>query len=309
MNFLKNIKIIIDEPNEMITLIGITFFFLMVFLFFILRILKVRKDNNQLVSENIRLLEDNRTFKEVEKMKSEFITTVAHQVRTPMTRIKWAMQNILSEEPGKINKEQREILKTGYDAGLSMINIINNLLESEKTESTYFGYNFQDVSLEGVASEAINNFLPVAKTKGITIEFLSTKDDIPPVRIDPDKIRLAIGNLIDNAISYTPRAGKITVMVENLGDYAKVSVKDTGIGVPKDAKDKLFTRFFRAKNAVSVKTEGSGLGLYITKNIIMMHGGDIWVESEEGKGTTFLFTVPLVPDNTKQNVEKFIEEI
>jgi len=120
------------------------------------------------------------------------------------------------------------------------------------------------------------------------------------VKVDQAKMELALSNLVDNALDYTPEGGAVKIILEKMGNYAKVSVKDSGIGIPKEEAANLFTRFYRAKNAVRIKTEGTGLGLYITKNIIEAHGGKIWVESpaspsqggEENKGTTFLFTVP-----------------
>ncbi len=306
---MKNIHIIIDDIKIIYIVAGIflTLFLVLIVSFF--RSYRLEKENSRLNSENIRLLEDNKTIKEVETMKSEFITTIAHQIRTPLTRIKWAIQAILSGEAGKITAEQKDILVTGYEANQKMVDIVNNLIESAKTEAAYFGYNFQNLFLESVVVKVINDFAPVASHKKITLEFLTSQKNLPAMRMDPERISLVIGNLLDNALNYTPEGGKVTVFLENFGDCVKVSVKDTGIGVPKDSLDKLFTRFFRAKNAVSVKTEGSGLGLYITKNIIMMHGGEIWVESKEGEGTTFYFTIPFLGESAGRNVEKFIESI
>lgn len=307
---MDKIKTIINTNDELIYFIAgtIAFLFLLV-VFFLFRCHFLKKRNSQLTSENIRLMEDNKIIKEVETMKSDFITTVAHQIRTPLTRIKWSIQTVMNGEAGKVTTEQKNILQTGYQANQSMVNIINNLLESAKAESTYLGYDFQDEFLEPVVSNVVNNFKPVANQKKINLEFLTSEKTLPAVKMDPGKIGLALENLLDNALTYTPEGGKISVIVENFGDCARVSVKDTGIGIPKDALDKMFTRFFRAKNAVSIKTEGSGLGLYITKNIIMMHGGEIWVESKEKEGTTFYFTIPFLGESPGRNVEEFISNI
>jgi len=306
---MKDIHITIDDIKIIYTVAAIFLTLLLVLIISLFRSHKFKKENSRLNSENIRLLEDNKTIKEVETMKSEFITTVAHQIRTPLTRIKWAIQTVLNGETGKITAEQKDILTTGYEANEKMVDIVNNLTESAKTEATYFGYNFQDLFLEPVVAKAVNDFTPVANHKKITLEFLTSQKNLPAMRMDPEKISLAIGNLLDNALSYTPENGKITVLLENFGDCARVSVKDTGIGIPQDSIDKLFTRFFRAKNAVSVKTEGSGLGLYIVKNIIMMHGGEVWAESKEGEGTTFFFTIPFLGESPGRNVEEFVKEI
>ncbi|MBU3925793.1 HAMP domain-containing histidine kinase [Patescibacteria group bacterium] len=304
---MNEINIVIDDIRTLYIVGGIFGFFFLSTIILLIRGHFIKKENKSLISDNVRLLEDNKTIKEVETMKSEFITTVAHQIRTPLTRIKWAIQTVMNGETGKITQEQKEVLETGYNANQSMVVIINNLLESAKTEATYLGYNFQETFLEQIVSKVVNDFMPVANQKKINLEFLTNQKTLPAVKIDTEKISLALGNLLDNAMFYTPEGGRVSVILENFGDCAKISVKDTGIGVPKDSLDKLFTRFFRAKNAVSVKTEGSGLGLYITKNIIMMHGGEIWVESKEGEGTTFYFTIPFLGESAGRTAQDFIE--
>lgn len=306
---MSGINIFINDIKIIYTIGGIFAFLFLSVLILLIRGHLLKKENKNLVSDNVRLLEENNTIKEVETMKSEFITTVAHQLRTPLTRVKWAIQTVFNSELGKVNNEQKDALRTGYEANQNIINIVNNLLESAKTEATYLGYNFQQVFLEPVIAKTVNDFNSVANQKKINLEFLTSQKTLPAVKIDPEKISLALGNLIDNALAYTPPEGKITVILENFGDCAKVSVKDTGIGIPRDSMDKLFTRFFRAKNAVSVKTEGSGLGLYIAKNIIMMHGGEIWAESKESEGTTFYFTIPFIGESAGRNVEEFIKNV
>lgn len=307
---MNGMNIVISDIKIIYTVAGFFAFLILSAVFLLIRTHLLKKENENLTSDNVRLMEENSTIKEVETMKSEFITTVAHQLRTPLTRVKWAIQTVLNSELGKINNEQKDALQTGYQANQNIVNIINNLLESAKTESTYLGYNFQEMFLEPVIAKTLSDFNSVADQRKINLEFLSSQQKtLPAVKMDPEKISLALGNLIDNALVYTPPGGKITVILENFGDCAKVSVKDTGIGVPKDSLDKLFTRFFRAKNAVSVKTEGSGLGLYIVKNIIMMHGGEIWAESKEGEGTTFSFTIPFLGESAGRNVEKFIKSV
>ncbi|MBI4691854.1 MAG: HAMP domain-containing histidine kinase [Candidatus Terrybacteria bacterium] len=259
---------------------------------FIVVSLRLKKKNNFLTKENLRLLNESKSFKKLEKVKADFITTVAHQLRTPLTRVKWSFQSVISGDAGKISKEQKDNLQTGYEANETMVKLINDLLNIDKLEDSYFGYNFENVSLEKIISETVQNFLFMAKKKKVELEFYVPKESVPEVMLDQNKIGMVISNLIDNAINYTPEGGKIDVTMEKLGDCVMVKVKDTGIGIPKDDIDKIFTRFFRAKNAVRVKTEGSGLGVYIAKNIIEAHGGKMGVESEEGKGTTFYFTIP-----------------
>jgi two-component system sensor histidine kinase VicK len=194
----------------------------------------------------------------------------------------------------KIGVEQKKILQNGVEANEMMIKLVNDLMDIDRTGDTYFGYNFEKIPMAGLIVKIMHDFSFMASQRKINLEFFSADEAIPDAKVDPSKLELALGNLVDNAISYTPEGGDIKIVLEKMGDYAKVSVKDSGIGIPKEEITTLFTRFFRAKNAVRVKTEGTGLGLYIARNIIEAHGGKIWVESEEGKGTTFFFTVPFV---------------
>lgn len=271
----------------------ILFFILIILLgLFIVIIFRLKKKNSFLATENLRLLKESKSFKKLEKVKSEFITTVAHQLRTPLTRVKWSFQSIISGDEGKIGKEQKEILQTGYEANETMVKLINDLLNIDKLEDSYFGYNFESASLEKIISKTVQSLSFMAKKKKIKLEFYVSQENVPEVMLDPNKISMVISNLIDNAINYTPENGKVDVILEKLGDCVIVKVKDTGIGIPQEDLSKIFTRFFRAKNAVRMKTEGSGLGVYIAKNIVEAHGGKMGVESPEGKGTTFYFTIP-----------------
>lgn len=288
-------------------LIGAAVFLILLLIIVIVIIVKLRKKIFLLNIEKLRLDEIHKEFRETERMKTEFMTTVAHQLRTPLTRIKWAFQSIISGDTGKITDKQKEVIEIGAEANDKMVDVVNTLLDAQKTEGSYFGYKFERVPIENIITRTINSFNFVAKQKKINLGFYAPEEKIPDVTADIDKISLVLGNLLDNAISYTPAGGEVKVILENFGNSARVSVKDSGIGIPKNDLYKLFTRFFRAKNAVSVRTEGSGLGLYVAKNIIDAHGGKIWVESQEGKGTTFYFTIQLAKEDNLEQQER-IEE-
>ena len=160
------------------------------------------------------------------------------------------------------------------------------------------------------SEETVKNFSFAARKKNIDLILMKEDGGIPELTLDSRKIELVLGNLIDNAINYTPEGGRIGVIMENFGDYVKVSVKDNGIGIPREDAERIFSRFFRAKNAIRVETDGTGLGLYIAQNIIKAHGGDIWFESEKDKGTTFYFTIPFRSEKEiKKNLESFIKNI
>jgi len=277
--------------NSKFSLVILIIVFLTIIGLLIFRANKLKKRINQLISENVRLSEESFRGKELDKMKSDFLTTMAHQLRTPLTRIKWALKS-LYDESVIFSKEQKNILKTGIEANENMVELVNNFLNIVKTEEAYFSYNFKDVFLDDLIMDLIKKYYSPASQKKIKIEFYTTVEKHLPVKADVYKLNLVLRNLMDNSLHYTPEGGRINIILDNLGDYARVAVKDTGIGIPKEEISNIFTRFFRAKNAMRVKTEGTGLGLYISREIIEAHGGKIWVESEEGKGATFYFTIP-----------------
>lgn len=286
-----NVDFLISKSS--LTLFGAVFLVLLLVIIILAVFLKkFGKQNEELKINNSRLTDEERKFKELEKTKADFVTTVAHQLRTPLTKIKWSFHAMMGGDSGKISAEQKKILEKGEEANDMMIELVNDLMNIDKTSDTYMGYNFESAPLGGLLAKAVDDFSLLAKQKKIALEFFASAEPMPDVKADPPKLELAVSNLIDNALDYTPAGGTIKVFLEKMGNYAKISIKDSGIGIPKEEAGNLFTRFYRAKNAVGIKTEGTGLGLYITKNIIEAHGGKIWAESEENKGATFFFTVP-----------------
>ena len=248
--------------------------------------------------------------KTLDKVKSEFISIAAHQLRTPLTKIKWSLKSLMSGDYGAVNPRQLEVLKDGYLSNEKMIKLINDLLDLSKLEDMNLGYSFKKSKIEDIAEAAIESFSSMAKEKGVDLILKKPKAPVPPITMDSRKISLVFGNLIDNALNYTPKGGKVEVALENSGKHVTVSVRDNGIGIPEEDIKGIFTRFFRAKNAIRIKTDGTGLGLYIAKSIVKIHGGNMRVESEEGKGTVFYFTIPLHPEGeVRRNIEIFLKSI
>lgn len=239
---------------------------------------------------------NNRT-REVEMMrsKSEFITIAAHQLRTPLSSIGWTFEVLEKEET--LSAAGREFVQNGGKAATAVLKIVNDLLDVSKIEEGKFGYEFQSVDiiafLKGILDEA--SFF--AGKYNVSIYFEKPSDEPLMLSIDPSKFSLVINSLIDNAIKYNVKNGKVTVKLEKLTDvpYVQISVSDTGLGIPHDDLEKLFRKFFRADNALKVETVGSGLGLYIARNVILRHGGKISVDSELNRGTTVQFTLPTDP--------------
>jgi signal transduction histidine kinase len=149
------------------------------------------------------------------------------------------------------------------------------------------------LQLQKIVESAIQNSNDLVVMRKINLVFEKTKNVLPLVEVDKEKIGLAIQNLLENAIKYTPASGNITISLEEKGESVLFKIKDDGVGIPQNQRDRIFTKFFRGSNVARMETDGTGLGLYTTKNIIEAHRGKIWFESEEGKGTTFYFTVPV----------------
>lgn len=229
----------------------------------------------------------------IERLKAEFISLAAHQLRTPLSAVKWILRMVLDGDTGKINDEQKEFLERAYQSNERMITLINDLLNVVDIEEGRFLYKFSNQSIEGVVKMAIAKMDKLAKSRKIKIDFKKPKKPLPQIRLDAKKMELAIRNLLDNAVSYSLEKDRVTIAVSCDKINIKVMVKDEGIGIPFHQQKRVFTRFFRGDNAVKEDTEGTGLGLFICKNIIESHQGRIWFESEEGRGTTFWFTLPM----------------
>jgi PAS domain S-box-containing protein len=230
--------------------------------------------------------------KEIDKLKSEFITIAAHQLRTPLAAIKWVFKLVLDEEAGKINEEQKQYLNKGYQSNERIINLVNDMLDVSRIEEGRFGYSFAKENFLETLEEVLDNLKGQVKEREINLD-VKTPKEVPLMTLDRSKITLVLQNLLENAVKYTPNNGTVKVKVEVGKNNLKVTIKDNGVGIPEEAQKKIFSKFFRAQNVMRMQTEGSGLGLFIVKNIIQKHGGKISFNSTEGKGSEFVFQLPL----------------
>ena len=245
------------------------------------------------------------------KLKSEFISIAAHQLRTPLSALKWVLHMLIEGDMGKLTKVQLNTLQRGYDTNERMIRLVNDLLDVARIEEGRFGYDFVYGSIREVVRQTIARFDLYVKQNKITLTLRELNTKIPKFRFDPGKISLALENLIDNAVKYTLPGGSVEVAIDMKDNFVEIIVKDTGAGIPKHQLNRVFTKFFRGENVVRMQTDGSGLGLFIARNIIVRHGGDIQIISEERKGTTATLTLPvseeLIPE--EEVYEKFITEL
>lgn len=254
---------------------------------------KITDSNGQLLGF-VKIVRDRTREIKLLKSKTEFIATASHQLRTPATATHWAIEELSKQ---KMSEEQKPIIETALSAVSKLMKTINDMLDVSKIEEGEFGYQFDNVEVVSFVEDIIRGMDPIAKQFNVKIYLEKPVEPSVAISLDRQKISMVLSNLIDNAVKYNVANGEVIVKIERLKDepYLQISVKDTGVGVSAEDVKKLFTKFFRSENAVKFVTEGSGLGLYIAKNIINRHGGKIWVESEINRGSTFYFTLPIDP--------------
>jgi len=249
------------------------------------------------------IIHDISREKTIERMKTEFVSIAAHQLRTPISAIKWTLRMILDGDLGPISDEQRDFLEKTYKSNERMIGLINDLLNVTRIEEGRLLFDLVPVDLGETIQSLLGAYAEILKQKSIKLQFTKPKEKLPQVMVDIEKIMLVVSNLLENAIKYTPAGGKIFLEISSNGKGIEVSVRDTGIGIMKSQQDRIFTKYFRGSNAMHTETEGTGLGLFIAKNIVETHGGKIWFSSQEGSGTTFYFSLPAAGDSALQQKE------
>ncbi len=244
--------------------------------------------------------------KSIEKIKSEFVSVAAHQLRTPLAGIKWTLQTILEEEEDAgIPEEIMQFIRKAYESNDRMVNLVNDLLNVTRIEEGRYVYEPEELEFMDVVNPVIEAYTEHIKNKNLEFEVKKTEKELPKVKVDKEKIGIVAQNFLDNAMKYT-NEGKITLSIDYDKEKGNISysVTDTGVGIPEDQQKRMFNKFFRAANVQRMDTEGSGLGLFIAKNIIEAHGGEVGFHSKPGEGSTFYFLVP----EHKENVDEFFEE-
>jgi PAS domain S-box-containing protein len=252
-------------------------------------------DQSGRINGFMKIIRDRTREVSLAKTKTEFITVASHQLRTPITNLEWSIETLAGDTA--LSPDSKSIVDNALISAKELHSIVEDLLNITKIEEGRFGYTFVDVDLVDYAQKILAEVLPQAKHVGISLYFDPPQAPLPRVKIDGQKLSMVFRNLIDNAIRYNVQNGSVTVAIAQQPNlpYLEVTVKDTGIGIPSEQAAKLFTKFFRADNAVKAVADGSGLGLYIVRNIIQAHGGQIWVESELNRGSVFHFTIPTDP--------------
>lgn len=253
-----------------------------------------------LVRRDLELTRANDHLRVLDQMKTDFVSVATHQLRTPLSAIRWTISMLLNGDLGALTDKQRTFLMKAYESNNRMVTLINDMLFADHLESGKIQATFHlTTSLPDLLDNLLLELYPMAEKKKVRIVFQHPDPSYPPARIDSPNMRAIMQNLVENAIKYTPENGSVTITLSRDPSGAVVfSVADTGIGIPAAEQSRIFTRFYRAANAQKRETDGSGLGLFISQAIVKKYQGEIWFESLEGTGTIFHVKLPIAPDTT-----------
>jgi signal transduction histidine kinase len=282
----------------------------------ILRLKKVLEEKQRFVRLKDyadQLEKANQELKNIDAMKSEFVSIASHELRTPLAAIKNAIQLILQGKTGAINENQTKFLSMAERNINRLTNILNDLLNLSKIESGKIDLKFEDVVLESLAELTVSSLRPQADVKSIKV-ITEIPDELPAVYGDKEKIEQILINLIGNAIKFTPEKGNIYISATpffeeregGLSHKVAISVKDTGIGISPEHLASIFDKFYQVEGSLQRSVSGTGLGLAITKGLVEAHQGMIWAESDVGKGSTFTFTLPTSEGERRESHFRFV---
>lgn len=247
----------------------------------------------KVASQTRELRERNERLETLSKQKDEFLTLIAHRLRTPLTAIKWIGQLFTKGSFGRVSKEQKGYVEKLNEVTEKLIELVDDILNVIRIEEGKYGFTFRPTDVALMIRLVIEPNRIIATGKGV--EMVEDIENVALLPADEEKLAVAFENILNNAVKYTPPKGRILISLAEKDKKAVLEIGDTGIGIPEKDKARIFSKFFRGKNAFQKEAEGTGLGLYIARNIIRAHGGDITFVSEEGKGATFTITLPLEP--------------
>ena len=251
-----------------------------------------------LVQRDFALSEANERLKELDKLKSEFVSLAAHQLRTPVSIVKWTIAMLQSGDFGTLNEEQKKAIGQAYDAINGLIRLIADLLDVSRIESGRFIYNKSKIDIVSLLHGITKFFEITAKKKKLSFKLEFPENKKVWLLADREKLLSALENVLENAFIYTEKGG-ITITLKDLGKNFTIEIKDTGMGIPEDQLAFIFDKFFRAKNVIRKRITGTGLGLYLAKSIIEAHDGKIEIQSVLNKGTIILITFSHLHENEK----------
>ncbi|HJO89572.1 MAG: ATP-binding protein [Candidatus Pacebacteria bacterium] len=255
---------------------------------YVFKIISVKLSEER--GEILKIIRNISREKYLDRMKSEYLTIMSHKFLTPLNEIKWTAPSLL--EGGIKDDDKNRFIKNIINSTDKLIELTSLLLRITEMEEGSFGYKLGPVNIQTIVESAVKDRKDDAKEKKISMVFHKPDTSVPNITADKDRIKVVVDNFIDNAIKYTLAGGEINIQLEKDDKDIKFSVKDNGIGISKKVQSDIFSKFTRDKRAKEMYTEGSGLGLFIAKNIIEEHRGKIGFTSADTGGSTFFFTLP-----------------
>ena len=251
--------------------------------------------------------EANEKLKQLDKLKDEFVSLASHELRTPMTVIKSYIWMLLEGKAGEVSEKQKSYLERTYTSTDRLINMVNDMLNISRIESGRLTIEPKALSMPSLIQEVVGEMQTRAGEQQLSLLFPAPQGEVPNVFADPDKIKQVLINLIGNSLKFTPAGGNITLICEQRDGYVVTHVKDTGKGIKAEDMDKLFRKFnMLGSNYLTKQSgQGTGLGLYLSKSLVELHKGRIWVASQgEGKGTTCSFSLPVMSSGMQTKTPK-----
>ena len=253
---------------------------------------ELQSQTEELLTQQQELIEKTGEVERANRLKSEFLANMSHGLRTPLNVIIGFSELMRDEVPGKINDEQRQCLSDILTSSRHLLNLINEVLDLSKVESGTTKLNLTNLSLTEVIESLTRTMLPVLAPRQHSLD-VEVEEGLPLVHADKAKVNEVLLNLLSNATKFTPDGGRLKIEAVREDKWCQVSVIDNGIGIKKEDQERIFEPFYQLDNSLTRERTGTGLGLALVKQIIEKHGGQIWVESEYGRGSRFTFTLPL----------------
>jgi signal transduction histidine kinase len=242
-------------------------------------------------------------LQELDRVKSEFVSSISHELRTPLTSTLGFLEMLADEEAGELNDEQRHMVQIATRNGQRLLALIEDLLTLSRIESGAFSVQYRPLVMNDVVREAAAEWMVKAKNNDIVFSLDIDDTDMGVLPGDERQILRALGNIIGNAVKFTPPGGSVTLTAKRRDDVLTLTVSDTGIGIPIEEQTKLFERFYRATPAVEQAFPGAGLGLTIARAVVEHHGGTIGIDSQPSIGTTVKIQLPALPSDARSVID------